>query len=216
MSLDPGTRLGPYEVLAPLSAGTSGAEERYKASDTRLNRLVVIKVLSPEFSDPEMKQRLERDARTISSLNHPNISALVEVGHHDPSTEFLVTDYVEGETLAQRLTRGPMELQEALKAAIALADSLDKAHRQGVAHGGLNPATVLLTAGGPKLLDFGVARLKEERRPHSAVSMATTRVSIPSLAAVPGFAAPYMAPEPFAGVEADARTDIFAFGTVLY
>jgi serine/threonine protein kinase len=218
MSLEPGTRLGPYEVLAPLSAGAGGTEERYKASDTRVkNRLVALNVLPSEFSQhPEMKQRLERDARTISSLNHPNICALVDVGHQDPSIDFLVAEYVEGETLAQRLTRGPLELQEALKVAIAMADSLDKAHRQGVTHGGLNPSTVLLTAGGPKLLDFGVARLKEESHPPVAVSIATTRTSTPSLASMPAFAAPYMAPEQFAGIEADARTDIFAFGTVLY
>jgi Tol biopolymer transport system component len=216
MSFEPGTRLGPYEVLAPMNAGT-GTEERYKASDSRVNRVVSLKVLPPEFSEhPEMKERLERDSRTISSLNHPNICALVEVGHHAPSTDFLIAEYVEGETLAERLTRGPMELQEALKVAIAMADSLDKAHRQGVTHGGLNPSTVLLTPGGPKLLDFGVARLKEESRSTVAVSMATTRASIPSLASVPTFAAPYMAPEQFAGSEADARTDIFAFGTMLY
>src|SRR5688500_2340001 len=111
MSLEPGTRLGPYEVLAPIGAGSEG---RYKASDTRRNRVVSLKVLPQEFSEnPEMKERLERDARTISSLNHPQICALVDVGHQDPSTDFFVTEYVEGETLAQRLTRGPLELQEA-------------------------------------------------------------------------------------------------------
>jgi Tol biopolymer transport system component len=217
MAFEPGTRLGPYEVLAPIGAGTAGTEERYKATDTRANRIVSLKVLPPELSGrPEMTERLERDARTISSLNHPNICALVEVVHQDPSTDFLVAEYVEGESLAQRLTHGPLELQEALKIAIAMADSLDKAHRQGVVHGGVNPSTVLLTTEGPKLLDFGVARLKEESQPAGAVSMAVTRASMPSLTSVPTAAAPYMAPEQFTGSDMDARTDIFAFGTVLY
>ena len=126
MSLEPGTRLGPYEVLATISTGSqagAGSDERYKASDTRLNRVVALKVLSPEFSEhPEMKARLESDARTISSLNHPNICALIEVGEaatgHEPpvTARFLVSEYVEGETLAQRLARGPLELQDALNA----------------------------------------------------------------------------------------------------
>ena len=147
MALEPGTRLGTYEVLAPIGVEP---DERYKASDTQLNRVVALKVLPSEFSEhPEMKERLERDSRTISSLNHPQICALVAVGHQDPATDFLVTEYVEGETLAQRLARGPLELQEALKLAIALADALDKAHRQGVTHGGLNPSIVMLAPGGP-------------------------------------------------------------------
>ena len=99
-----------------------------------------------------MKERLERDARTISSLNHPQICALVDVGHEDPSTDFVVHEYIEGETLAERLTGGPLELQEALEIGIAMADALDKAHRQGVTHGGLNPSTVMLTASGPGFL----------------------------------------------------------------
>ena len=214
MSLEPGTRLGSYEVLAPIGAA---AEERYKASDTRLNRVVTLKVLPPEFSAyPEMKARLERDTRTISSLNHPQICSLVDMGHQDPATDFLVTEYFEGETLAQRLARGPLELQEALSVAIALADALDKAHRQGVTHGGLSPSVVMLTTGGPKLLDFGLAKLQGETVPLVAGTMATTRTLISSLASVPTFGAAYMAPEQFAGSEADARSDIFAFGAILY
>src|SRR5438128_8548925 len=108
MSLEPGTRLGPYEVLAPMSAESAATDKRYKASDSRANRLVSLKVLPAEFSEhPEMKERLARDSKTISSLNHPNICALVEVGHQDPSIDYLVAEYVEGETLAERLTRGP-------------------------------------------------------------------------------------------------------------
>jgi len=214
MSLEPGTRLGPYEVLAPIGGRTEG---RYKASDTQRNRIVTLKVLPPEFSEaPEMKERLERDARTISSLNHPHISAPIDVGHQDPSTHFVVTEYVEGETLAERLARGPLELHEALRVAVAIADSLDKAHRWGITHGGLNPSVVTLTPEGPKLLDFGLARLTEEEGRLGVTSMATTRTSIASLAAVPAPGAPYMAPEQFAGGPSDARTDIFAFGTVMY
>src|SRR5262245_65315189 len=118
MSLDPGTRLGPYEVLAPIGEGS----DRYKASDTRLNRVVALKALPPEFSGhPGMKERLERESRTISSLNHPLICTPVDVIHQDPASDFLVSEYVEGETLAQRLAHGPMELAEALKLSIAMA-----------------------------------------------------------------------------------------------
>jgi serine/threonine protein kinase len=217
MSLEPGTRLGPYEVLEAIPGGSGETAERYKASDTRANRLVTLQVLPLELSErPEMKQRLERDTRTISSLNHPNILGLIELGHQAPSTDFFVTEYVEGETLTQRLTRGPLDLQEVLKVAIAVADSLDKAHRQGVTHGGLNPSVVLLTPGGPKLLDFGVATLKDVSRSSSAGSLATTQTSIPALASVPPAGAAYMSPEQLAGEIADVRTDIFAFGAILY
>ena len=216
MSLDPGTRLGPYEVLGAIDSGVAEPSARYKASDTRVNRVVSLQVLPPELSTPEMKARLESDARTISSLNHPNICALVDVGHHEPSTDFVVAEFVEGDTLAERLKRGPLPIAEAIAIAIAIADSLDKAHRKGIVHGGLNPATVLLTAGGPKLLDFGVARLKEESHAPVASSIAATRTSLPSLSAAPAFTARYLAPELFAGAQADARSDIFAVGTILY
>jgi Tol biopolymer transport system component len=190
--------------------------EVYKATDTRLNRVVALTVLSPEFSSqPEMKERLERDARTISSLSHPNICAPLDVGHQDPATDFVVTEYVEGETLAERLAREPMDLAEALGVAIAMADSLDKAHRQGITHGGLNPSVVMLTAEGPKLLDFGLGKVKEDSSSDGVVTMATTRTSVATLG-VPTAAAPYMAPEQFSGLATDARCDIFAVGTVLY
>jgi len=218
MAIEPGTRLGPYEVLAPIGADPdSRLDERYKASDTRRNRIVALKVLPPEFSEhPGMKDRLERDSRTISSLNHPNICAVVDVGHEDPATDFVVAEYVEGETLAQRLAKGPMELPEALQVAIAMADSLDKAHRQAVVHGGLSPSVVMLTPAGPKLLDFGLARMREGVPPLAQTSMTTTRSLIPASAAIPAAAARYMAPEQFEGGEADARSDIFSFGTILY
>ena len=214
MSLPPGTRLGPYEVLSTLG---EEPEERYKASDTQMNRVVTLKMLPPGFSEhPEMKARLEQDTRTISSLNHPNISALVGVGHQDPAIDFVVAEYVEGETLAERLARGPMDLPEALTVAIAIADSLDKAHRRGIVHGGLNPTVVMLTPRGPKVFDFGLAKLQEGLAFAAVATMATTRTFATSLSAVPVSATRYMAPEQFAATEADARSDIFAFGTVLY
>ncbi|HVH29242.1 MAG TPA: protein kinase [Vicinamibacterales bacterium] len=214
MALEPGSRLGSYEILAPLGGGTSDV---YKATDTRRNRVVALKVLPPEFSErPDMKDRLERDSRTISSLNHPNICSLVDVGHHDPATDFIVSEYVEGETLAARLAKGPLELQDALPIGIAIADSLDKAHRKGIVHGGLTPSVVMLTANGPKLLDFGLAKAQEESQLAGAATLATTRTSVASLSTVPAVAAPYLAPEQFAGGAADARSDIFAFGAILY
>jgi len=214
MSLEPGARLGPYEVLAPLG---EGADERYKASDTRKSQVVALKVLPPEFSaHPEMKARLESDSRTISSLNHPQINAIVEVGHQDPATDFVVMEFVDGETLAQRLVRGRLELRDALSVAIAMADSLDKAHRRHVVHGGLNPSVVVLTPTGPKLLDFGVARIAQDVGALASGTMVTTRTSLATLSAVPTFAAPYMAPEQFAMGPSDARSDIFSLGAILY
>jgi serine/threonine protein kinase/Tol biopolymer transport system component len=216
MALEPGTKLGPYEVLARIGGGSEG-DERYKASDTRVNRFVTLQVLPELLSgQPDAKERIERDTRTISALKHPNICGLLEIGHQEPSTDFLVTEYVEGETLAQRLVRGPLALDEALKIAIAIADSLDKAHRQGVTHGGLNPSVVLLTESGPKLLDFGIAKLKDGSRSPAGSSMATTRASVPSLAGAPPAGAAYMSPEQLGGEIADTRSDIFSFGAILY
>ena len=143
MALNAGTKLGPYEIVSPLGAGGMGVV--YKASDTRLNRTVAIKVLAAEFSEnPEMKQRFEREAQTIAALNHPHICTLYDVGSQD-GAEFLVMECLQGETLAQRLERGPLPLDEALKVAMALADALDKAHGQGVTHRDLKPGNVMLT-----------------------------------------------------------------------
>ena len=141
----------------------------------------------------------------------------MEVGHEEPATDFVVTEFVEGETLtAAPRAQGPLELAEALKVAIAIADSLDKAHRKGVIHGGLNPSVVVLTAEGPKLLDFGVALWPKGAQSSSRRRWRPRETSLSTLSAVPSLAAPYMAPEQFTGGEADVRTDIFAFGAILY
>ena len=215
MALAPGVRLGPYAIVSALGAGGMG--EVYKARDTRLDRTVAIKVL-PEHvaSDPELKQRFEREAKTISSLNHPHICTLYDVGR-EGDTDFLVMEHLEGETLAQRLTKGALPLDQALQTAIQIADALDKAHRQGITHRDLKPGNIMLTKAGAKLLDFGLAKL----RPGGAAGAV-------GLSEAPTMSSPltgagsilgtfqYMAPEQLEGQEADARTDIFAFGAVVY
>lgn len=215
MPLEPGTKLGPYEILASVGSSDSGA---YKASDTRLNRTVAIKVLPPDFSEnSEVRERLESDARKVASLKHPHICALIDVGQQDGAA-YIVTEYLEGETLAQRLQRGSLEMEEALNVAIAIADALDKAHRYGVTHRGLNPANIVLTESGPKLLDFGLSKLTESSggTPASLSSLPTGTAFAAPLAAVPAFAAPYIAPEQWKGNEASVRSDIFAFGAIVY
>src|SRR6185503_9917393 len=191
--MQPGTRLGPYEILSPLGAGGMG--EVYKAADTRLNRTVAIKVLPEHFSEnAEMKQRFEREAQTIAALNHPHICTLYDVGQQD-SVHFLVMEHLEGESLAQRISRGPLPLDEALSIAIAIADALDKAHSKGVTHRDLKPGNVMLTAGGAKLLDFGLAKLRQAA-PASQASSVTMPAS-PS-ATTPGTilgTMQYMSPE---------------------
>ena len=159
MPLHPGTSLGPYQIDAPLGAGGMG--EVYKATDTRLDRTVAIKVL-PEHvaADPELKRRFEREAKTISSLNHPHICTLHDIGSQD-GIDFLVMEYLDGETLAQRLEKGALPLDQALEVATQIADALDKAHRQGIVHRDLKPGNIMLTAAGTKLLDFGLAKLRK-------------------------------------------------------
>ena len=204
MSLAAGTKLGPYEILAPLGAGGMG--EVYKARDTRLDRIVAIKILPPEWAnDPAMKERFNHEAKTVASLNHPNICVLHDIGT-ESGVAFLVMEYMEGETLADRLARGPLTLDEAMTVAIAIADALDKAHRKGVIHRDLKPANVMLTGSGPKLLDFGLAKSQ-------AALPAASNLTIPGM--VLG-TLQYMAPEQFDGVEADRRSDIFAFGVVVH
>ena len=225
--LNPGNKLGPYEITGPLGAGGMG--EVYRARDTRLDRIVAVKVLASHLSSsPELKQRMEREARAISCLNHPNICQLYDIGSHDGS-DFLVMEFLEGETLAERLKRGPIALHEIYKIGIAIAEALATAHRHGIIHRDLKPGNIMLTQAGAKLMDFGLAK------PLSVPSTAAGSGSLapPSFTAAPTLSGPsplsplttvgtiigtiqYMSPEQIEGKEADSRSDIFAFGTVLY
>src|SRR5271156_967896 len=156
MALTAGTKLGPYEIVAPLGAGGMG--EVYRAKDTRLDRIVAIKVLPSHLSEnPEARQRFDREARTISSVNHPNICTLYDVGHQD-GTDYLVMEYLEGETLADRLKKGPLPIEQVFKYGIEICEGLEKAHRSGVVHRDLKPGNIMLTKAGAKLMDFGLAK----------------------------------------------------------
>jgi eukaryotic-like serine/threonine-protein kinase len=224
MGLSPGTRLGPYEIESALGAGGMGDLPRPR--DTRLERTVAIKVLNSALvATPDLKVRFEREARTVSQLNHPNICTLYDVGHQD-GTDFLVMECLEGETLGERLKRGPLPTEELLKIAIQIADALEKAHRAGIVHRDLKPGNVMLTKTGAKLLDFGLAKptMMAAAAGHSAplLSAAATMAS-PTPHASPLTSAgvlvgtiQYMSPEQIEGKEADARSDIFAFGAMLY
>ena len=214
MSLSPGTRLGAYEIVALIGAGGMG--EVYRAKDTRLDRTVAIKILPPQFAgDPELRARFEREGRAISSLDHPNICALYDVGEHDGTT-FLVMQHLEGETLEARLKKGPLPLGQATQIAIEIADALDKAHRAGIVHRDLKPGNIMLTKSGAKLLDFGLAKGAVPVVATSGLSMLpTTPPSLTAQGTILG-TFQYMAPEQIEGLEADARTDIFAFGAVLF
>ena len=215
MPLEPGVKLGPYEIVSAIGAGGMG--EVYKARDTRLDRTVAIKVL-PEHvaSDPDLKQRFEREAKTISSLNHPHICTLYDIGSQD-GIDFLVMEYLEGDTLAHRLAKGALPLDQALTVAIEIADALDKAHRQGITHRDLKPGNIMLTKGGAKLLDFGLAKLRKPGTVGAEGFSAATTASEPLTARGTLLGTlPYMAPEQLEGKEADARTDIFAFGATVY
>ncbi len=258
MSLGAGTRLGPYEILEAIGEGGMG--EVFKARDTRLDRHVAIKILPPHWADDaDMKERFAREAQAIASLNHPNICALHDIGSEvpqlalgsgrsaldgdvpAPSAEspapvaFLVMELLDGETLAARLARGALSLDDALDIAVPIADALDQAHRRGVVHRDLKPGNVMLTPGGPKLLDFGLAKTpaapkgKAGSSPPgsgpaqagpSGSSMVTSAGPVPTLPlTTPGLligTLQYMAPEQLEGLEADARTDIFAFGVMLH
>jgi serine/threonine protein kinase len=156
MSIEPGTKLGPYEIEKIIGSGGMG--EVYRARDTRLERMVAIKVLAPHLAEnPEHRQRLEREAKAVSSLSHPHICPLYDVGHEN-GVDFLVMEFIEGETLADRLSRGPLPIDEVIQFGVQIADALEKAHRQGIVHRDLKPGNVMLTADGAKLLDFGLAR----------------------------------------------------------
>src|ERR1700694_4396349 len=215
MAILPGKRLGPYDILSSIGAGGMG--EVYRASDTRLHRTVAIKVLPPHLADsPELKERFEREARTIASLNHPHICTLHDIGHQD-GIDYLVMEYLEGETLATRLLKGPLPLEQVLRYAIEMADALDKAHRKGVTHRDLKPGNIMLTKSGAKLLDFGLAKLKQEVAPANVQlsQLPTANEPLTAQGTILG-TLQYMAPEQLEGKEVDARTDIFAFGAVVY
>ena len=213
MTLAAGSRLGPYEILAPLGAGGMG--EVYKARDTRLERTVAIKVLASHLSaSPEVRQRFEREAKTISQLSHPHICALHDVGR-EGETEYLVMEYLEGETLADRLLKGSLPLEQTLRYGVEIADALDKAHRQGIVHRDLKPGNVMITKSGVKLLDFGLAKAVEPTSPQSSLTALPTRHALTQEGTILG-TFQYMAPEQLEGKDADARTDIFGFGAVLY
>ena len=214
MPLVLGTKLGPYEIVGPLGAGGMG--EVYRAEDTRLERTVAIKILPQQVSsDPIRKQRFEREAKTISSLNHPHICVLYDIGSQD-GVDYLVMEYVEGETLAKRLEKGPPPLEQVLKSGAQIADALDKAHRAGIVHRDLKPGNIMLTPKGAKLLDFGLAKpvaplasaatLTVAAKQHSPVTEQGTIVGTFQ----------YMSPEQVEGKELDGRSDIFSLGAVLY
>ena len=212
MALSPGTRLGAFEILALVGAGGMG--EVYRARDTRLDRTVALKILTEAGLDasPRRLERFRQEARAIARITHPTICTLFDVSQEDATT-FLVMEFVEGTTLARRLEDGPLPLAAALKIAIQIADALDHAHRQGVVHRDLKPSNIMLTRDRVKLLDFGLAKLKEPDEREAV--LAATKVQLTDAHTIVG-TAPYMAPEQIEGREIDARTDIFAFGIVLY
>ena len=216
MPMAPGTRLGPYEVTAPIGAGGMG--EVYKARDTRLDRTVAIKVLPAQVSaDPERRARFAREAKTIAGLNHPHICTLHDVGEAAGAI-YLVMEHLTGETLAQRLEHGPLPLEQALTVATEIADALSAAHRQGVIHRDLKPGNVMLTKGGAKLLDFGLTKLKGHGEQPAAAHLASAPTQSTPLTGegmVVG-TLQYMAPEQVEGKPADARTDLWALGAILY
>jgi serine/threonine protein kinase len=211
MGLDAGTRLGPYEIAGRLGAGGMG--EVYRARDTRIDRTVAIKILAAGFgNDSAARERFDREARAISQLDHPHICALHDVGSQD-GLAFLVMQFVEGETLASRLTRGPMPLDEAGPVAQQIADALEAAHERGIVHRDLKPANVMVTpTGAVKVLDFGLAK---DDASTSNLSMSPTVLGATGAGVILGTAA-YMSPEQARGKALDKRSDIWAFGCVLY
>ena len=213
MVLPPGARLGPYEIRDPLGKGGMG--EVYRATDTRLNRTLAVKVLPPDLAgDPGRRARFDREARAVASLNHPHICNLHDVGH-EGGIDFLVLEYIDAPTLAERLVAGPLPLTEVLSHAISLADALDHAHRHGVVHRDLKPGNIMLTKAGVKILDFGLASLRTVDSLPNVQTVANDRAPLTSADGVLG-TLQYMAPEQLAGRNVDARTDLFALGVVVY
>lgn len=215
MSLPAGRKLGHFEIIDAIGAGGMG--QVYRARDTRLGREVAVKILPPELaSSPGFRERFAREAKTISSLNHPHICILYDIGR-DEGLDYLVMEYIEGESLAQRLQNGPIPTDELLEIASQIADALDRAHRAGLTHRDLKPGNIMVTPSGAKLLDFGVAKggAAAGGRASELTSSPTLTSPLTAAGAIVG-TFQYMAPELFEGKEADARSDIFAFGTVLY
>src|SRR5579864_3000643 len=229
MALAPGAKLGPYEIQSPLGAGGMG--EVYRAKDMRLDRTVAVKILPAHLSDnPEAKQRFEREARVISSLNHPHICVLHDVGSQNGTT-YIVMEYVQGESLESRLQKGALPLKQALECGIQICEGLEKAHRAGIVHRDLKPGNIMLTTSGAKLLDFGLAKPAvltvgaAVSSKKGTLTPSTPTMNLSMLNASPGTLTQqgtivgtfqYMAPEMLQGREADARSDIFSFGCVLY
>jgi Tol biopolymer transport system component len=213
MSFAAGKRLGSYEILALIGVGGMG--EVYRARDTRLERTVAIKVLPEHVAgDPDFKQRFEREAKTISSLNHPHICTLYDVGREN-GVDFLVMELLEGETAAQRISRGAMPFAQVLRHGIEIAEALDRAHRQGITHRDLKPGNIMLTKSGAKLLDFGLAKLKSPPV-QVAGSAATAAPNVLTASGTILGTLQYMAPEQLDGQTVDQRADVFAFGAILY
>jgi eukaryotic-like serine/threonine-protein kinase len=209
---DPGKRLGPYEIVSRIGAGGMG--EVFKARDTRLDRSVAVKVLPSEFArSADVKLRFEREAKTISQFAHPHICTLYDVGSED-GVEYLVMEYLEGETLAQRLEKGPLPVDQVLRYGIEIAGALERAHKAGIVHRDLKPGNIMLTRGGAKLLDFGLAREADIAGPVSP-TVSTEKKTLTGEGTIVG-TFQYMAPEQLEGGDVDARTDLFAFGAVLY
>ena len=208
-----GTTISHYQVLEKIGAGGMG--EVYLAEDSRLDRKVALKILPQHLSDrAELRERFEREARAVSSLNHPHICTLYDIGEQD-GIHYLVMEHLVGETLEARLAKGPLPLEQTLEYAIQIADALDKAHRQGVVHRDLKPGNIMLVKSGAKLLDFGLAKLQAADTPTNLSALATEQANLTAEGTILG-TLQYMAPEQLEGKEADARTDIFAFGAVVY
>ena len=209
MPLSAGDKLGPYEIVSPIGKGGMG--EVYKARDTRLDRTVAIKVLPQHIAKrDDLRLRFEREARAVASLNHPHICVLHDIGSHD-GTGYMVMEFMDGETLAARIEKGPIPLDQALKFATQIADALDRAHRAGVTHRDVKPHNIMLTRDGVKVLDFGLAKSTAAPGP-SDETLSKILTTEGMILGTPQ----YMSPEQFEGKEADARADIWAFGAVLY
>jgi serine/threonine protein kinase len=213
MPLTAGTRIGPYEFNGALGAGGMG--EVYRGTDTRLGRSVAIKILREHVAvNAARRERLTREAKAVSRLSHPHICPLYDIGEQD-GVQFLVMEYLEGETLAHRLRRGAAPFSEVVRIGVEIADALDHAHHKGIVHRDLKPANIMLTRAGARLLDFGLARFESSDLAFANGATQTMPDTLTEEGTIVG-TVQYMAPEQLEGKKVDARTDIFAFGAVLY